>query len=96
MAEREKRTEITADNVIQEYAKIAFADIRNFLSFRTVLVKVNETDDGESVYKYRQTVETKPSDYVDITMISEVSISGKGTLSSNYMIRNLDALGRHL
>src|SRR5262245_41685739 len=32
MAARSKRTQITADRVLREYARIAFADIRNFTS----------------------------------------------------------------
>lgn len=44
MKEREKRTEITQDRVLQELAKIGFADITDFVTITDSCVKVKPTD----------------------------------------------------
>lgn len=45
MAERAKRTEITADKVLQELAKIGFADIRKLFTPGGSLLPVSDLDD---------------------------------------------------
>jgi phage terminase small subunit len=44
MKEREKRTEITQDRVLQEYAKLAFLDPRRFYNEKGNLIPVHELD----------------------------------------------------
>lgn len=45
MKDREQRTEITQDMVLQELAKIGFADITDFVTIEDQIVRVNSTDD---------------------------------------------------
>lgn len=101
MEEREKRTKITQDRVLQELAKIGFADIKDFLRFGTekTLVGYDEEDgDMVPVYDYKQVIEVKPSEQVDGTLISEVSISAKGVFSFKMhdKMKALDMMGKHL
>lgn len=42
---RSERTQITADRVLQEYAKIAFSDIRKLYNDNGTLKKITELDD---------------------------------------------------
>jgi len=97
MAKREKRTEIKQDRVLQEIAKIAFADIKDFLKYRTVKVKVGEAD-SKPVYEHRQEIILKPSSRVDGTMIGKVSLTKQGTFSFELHDkgRNLEMLARHV
>ena len=44
MKDREKRTEITQDRVLQELAKIGFADVTDFVTIEGSFVKVKTTD----------------------------------------------------
>lgn len=44
MKDREKRTEITQDRVLQELAKIGFADVTDFVTIEGHSVKVKTTD----------------------------------------------------
>ncbi len=99
MAERSKRTEITVDRVLQEYVKIAFADIKDFLSFRTEKTVIDyDKETGEPIIDYAQIIEMKPSDEVDGTMIQEVSISPKGVFQFKLHDKKgaLDMIGKHL
>jgi len=99
MDKRSDRTAITADRVLAEYAKIGFADIKDFLSFGTVKVQ-EDTDEetGEPIYGYRQMVDAKPSAEVDGTMINEVSINRDGTFKFKLHDKQkaLDQIGKHL
>jgi phage terminase small subunit len=61
MAERSKRTEITADRVLKEYAKLGFSDMRRFMrwgSAGVTLVEHTELTDDEAaaVAEVSQTV----------------------------------------
>lgn len=70
--------------VIAEYMKIAFADITDYIEFKTdkVMVGIDEEDDeGRPIYERRQVIEMRPSSEVDGTVINEVSLSAKGTFS---------------
>ncbi len=64
-AERVERIKITQDEVLQELAKTGFADIKNYLSYRTEKVPVAVNGDGAPVFAYEQVIELKPSDEVD-------------------------------
>lgn len=98
MKDREKRTEITQDRVINEIAKAAFADIKKYLSYRTALTKVGLTDDGEPILDYQPIIDLKDSDEVDGSVIQQVSLSDKGSFTFKLQdkLKALELLGRHL
>lgn len=98
MAERAKRLQITADRVLEEYAKIGFADIKDFLSFETKEVLAGHDEKGNPVLDYKTIVELKPSGQVEGRVISEVSISRDGTLKFKLHDKKgaLDMIGKHL
>lgn len=96
MQERSKRTEITADRVLQEYAKIGFADIKEYVSFRTAKTVIGYGD-GEAVIDYATIIDLKDSEEVDGSVISEVSLKD-GTLKFKLHDKKgaLDSIARHL
>ena len=99
MDNRAARTGITADRVLKEYAKIGFADIKDFLSFGTVKTEVDwDADANKPIFGYKQVVEAKPSDEVDGTLINEVSINRDGTFKFKLHDKKgaLDMIGKHL
>jgi phage terminase small subunit len=99
MEKRATRTEITADRVLKEYAKIAFSDMKDFLSFRTAQTVVeHDKITGEPIIDYAQIIEMNDSDQVDGTMIQEVSISPKGVFAFKLHDKKgaLDMIGKHL
>jgi len=97
MAERAKRLQITADRVLEEYAKIGFADIKDFLTFETKEVVVDVDKNGKPITDYQTVVSLKPSYKVDGTMISEVSLKD-GSLKFKLHDKKgaLDMIGKHL
>lgn len=52
MEARERRTEITQDRVLNEIAKMAFADMKKFLAYRTEITEVATADDGTPILGY--------------------------------------------
>jgi len=93
------RNMVTVERVIAEYAKIAFSDIKDFLSFRTEQTVVeHDKITGEPIIDYAQIIEMNGSDQVDGTMIQEVSISPKGVFSFKLHDKKgaLDMIGKHL
>lgn len=84
MNDREKRTEITQDKVLQEFAHIAFDDIRNYLEFWT--------DENGKLQ-----VELKPSEEIDTRNIAEIQFDNGKLKFKLYPKDNaLTQLGRHL
>ena len=85
MEDREKRTEITQDRVLQELSHIAFDDIKNYLSFYT---------DSEGMVR---TI-VKDSDTVDTRAIQEVSQGKDGQFKFKVYCKDnaLLQLGKHL
>ena len=97
-ADRERRTEITQDMVVAELAKVAFVDIKDYLRYGTERTDTGEVDEeGNPVFEYRQIVEAKPSDQVDGSLVSEVSLGKDGTFKFKLhdKMAALDKLGRH-
>lgn len=105
--DRSKRTQITADQVVAQLAKIAFSDITNFVRFGRREVQVmgafgpvyEETEDGkkEPVMKDVNYVDFKESNQVDGTIISEVKQGKDGSsVKLNDRMRALELLGKHL
>ena len=84
MKDREKRTEITQDKVLREFAHIAFDDIRNYLEFWT--------DENGKLQ-----VELKSSEEIDTRNISEIQLDNGKLKFKLYPKDNaLTQLGRHL
>jgi len=98
LEELRKKAAVTVEQIIAEYKRIAFADIKNFLEFKTVKAIVGHDKDGSPIFGYQNIVEVKPSDKVDGRVISEVSISKDGTFKFKLHDKKgaLDALGKHL
>ena len=99
MRARGKRTEITQDQVLRELAKIAFADIKDYLSFRTAKTVVeHDKETGEPIIDYSQVIEMRDSDDVDGSLIQEVSLNAKGVFTFKLYdkLAALDKLGKHL
>lgn len=105
--ERSERTKVTADEVVEQLAKIAFADITEFVKFGRREVPVmgafgpvyEETEDGKKhpVMKEVNYVDFKESGQVDGTIISEVKQGKDGSsVKLNDRMRALESLGRHL
>lgn len=90
---RSKRTEITQDMVLQELAKIGFADIRDVVSWGSTPV-----DDGEGGLVYP--VELINSNMVAdnaAAAISEVSLTAQGIRVKMIDKKGaLDSMGKHL
>lgn len=106
MDKRGKRTEITADWVITQLAKIAEVDITNFTAFGRRDVPVmgafgpiyeGEGDNKQPVMKTVNYVDFKESAEVDGTLIAEVK-QGKDGASVKVMdrMKALELLGKHL
>ena len=92
------RNMVTVERVVAEYAKIAFADIKDFLSYGTVKTRETMDKDGEPVFEYIQMVEARPSNEIDGTMVNEVSIGKDGTFKFKLHDKKgaLDMIGKHL
>ncbi len=98
IARRNKRLEVSQDKVIRELAKIALADIKHYLSYRTEKTQVGVDEEGNPVFDYRPVIELVPSENVDGTIIQEVSLSQKGifTFRLQDKLKALELLARHL
>lgn len=92
------RNMATKERVLSEYAKIGFADIKDFLAFRTEKTVIDYDDEGKPIYGYKQVVDTKPSEEIDGSLINEVAISRDGTFKFKLHDKKaaLDMIGKHL
>lgn len=108
MNERSKRTEITADRVLEEYAKIAFSNITDFLKINTAervvgRKKVFDADGNESIvpiYDMVQGVELFDTDVVGKDKMSVVASVKQGEFGIEMKLHDkkgaLDMLAKHL
>lgn len=98
MKEREKRTEITQDRVLRELAKIGFANLKDYLEYKTAKTIVKYDNDGEPIIDYQPIIDLLDSKEVDTSVIQEVSISDKGTFKFKLYDKQkaLELIGRHL
>lgn len=97
--EAEDECIVTAKEVLRELKRIGFADIKDFLSFRTEKTVVGyEKDSGEPIFDYAPIIELIDSGNVDGKAVQEVSLSAKGTFSFKLhdKMAALDKLGKHL
>lgn len=98
MKDREKRTEVTQDKVLKELAKIGFADIKDYLEYKTAKTVVEHDENGEPVIDYQQIVNVIDSKEVDTSVIQEVSIGKDGTFKFKLYDKQkaLVDIGKHL
>jgi phage terminase small subunit len=97
MDARAKRTEITADRVLKELAKIGFADIKDFLAYRTEKTVIGYDDNGQPIVDYANIVELKNSDDVDGALVSEVQVKdGQLKFKMHDKEKALELIGKHL
>lgn len=96
--EAEDECIVSAKEVLGELKRIAFADIKDFLTFKTAESLIEYNREGDPVIDYRQIIQVKDSDEVDGRLIQEVSINSKGvfTFKLHDKMAALDKLGKHL
>lgn len=102
---RAKRTEITADMVLKELAKIGFADIRKAIKWQGTLVTEEENPDGGDTLVIKNVVTNNvtlvSSDEIDddtAAAISEISQNSTGGIKLKMHDKKaaLVDIGRHL
>lgn len=98
MDNRATRLDITADKVLQELANIAFDDIKNYLSFKTVKTLIGIDDKGEAIVDYKTVVDLKDSETIDTRNIAEISTGPNGVFKFKQYCKDnaLVQLGKHL
>jgi phage terminase small subunit len=101
MAERSKRTEISADQVLRELAKIGFSDIRRAVNWRAHVTGMVEDEDGGQRLAVTNEVTLIDSDKIDddtAAAVSEISQSAQGGLKIKLHDKKgaLVDIGRHL
>lgn len=99
MKDREKRTEITQDKVLNELAKIGFVDIKQYLQYKTAKTVIDhDAETGEPIIDYKQIIDVLDSSEVDGSVIQEVSIGKDGTFKFKLhdKMSALEKIGKHL
>ena len=89
---------VDAKKVLEELSHIAFDDIRNYLSFKTVKTVVGtDKDTGEPIIDYKTVIDIKDSDTIDTRNIAEVQQGPNGTFKFKQYCKDnaLIQLGKH-
>jgi len=97
--EAEDECIVSAKEVLRELKRIGFADIKDYLSYRTAKTVVGyDKDTGEPIIDYAQIIELIESEKIDGRLIQEVSINSKGvfTFKLHDKMAALDRLGKYL
>lgn len=96
--ELKERNMVTVEKVLNELSHIAFDDISNYLSYKTVKTVVSYDSDGEPIIDYRTIVDLKDSETIDTKSIAEVSIGPNGTFKFKQYCKDnaLLQLGKYL
>jgi phage terminase small subunit len=84
LAARAERTRVTADRVIAEYARLAFADMRRYAEW------------GETGVKLRAHTSLDADDAAAVVEVAPVGQSGRAKIRLHDKRPALDALARHL
>lgn len=87
MAERSKRTGVNQDRVVLELAKIAFANVSDFIDMDTVTIKDTATSEDTAVISSVK-VKSIPTKSGEVGMEREIRTYDK--------IRALELIGKHL
>ncbi len=97
-----RRLGLTQERVLEEYLKLAFSDIMNFVNVRTERVLVGHTKDGAPISQIKNTVTFKENfeslpDNV-LAAISEISESPSAgvRIKLHDKLKALDSLAKHL
>ncbi|KJS67107.1 MAG: hypothetical protein JL50_10940 [Peptococcaceae bacterium BICA1-7] len=93
------RNMITVERTLAELAKIGFADIKQYLEYKTAKTVVDhDSETGEPVIDYKQIIDVIDSSQVDGSVIQEVSIGKDGTFKFKLhdKMAALDKIGKHL
>lgn len=94
MEERSKRTEITADMVLREYAKLGFSNITDYLK---VVEQEVRTESGMQSYKTVDIFETDSIDRSKLDAVAEIKQTKEGiSLKLHDKKGALDSMARHL
>lgn len=92
---RSKRTEITQDMVLREYAKIGFADIRKAVAWGSEPLPTENPDD-DRIYPV-ELIASEQMDDDTAAAVSEVSLTAQGVKIKMYDKKGaLDSIGKHL
>jgi phage terminase small subunit len=97
--ELKERNMVTVEKVLSQLSKIAFADIKDMLSFKTVQT-LDETATalvGKPIMAYKTVIDLKDSDEVDGSLIAEVKETKDGfSFKRNDQMKALELIGKHL
>lgn len=100
MDKRSKRTEITADMVLKEYAKLGFSNITDYLSVEQKLVAIDLTEEGAPITDTVQVVRIFETDMVPedkMRAVAEIKQTKEGiALKLHDKKGALDSMARHL
>ena len=102
MNKRARRTEITADKVLEEYAKLGFSDVTDYLQVVTERVLVgHDKETGEPISDISQFVLMKDTANIPkdkLAAISEIKQAKDGSISFKLHDKRgaLDSIARHL
>jgi len=100
MGQREKRTEITQDRVLQELAKIGFANITDYLKVDGSDYQAGIEEDGSPIMrrgKYVDIFETDNINRAKMDAVSEIKQTKEGiSLKLHDKVSALEKIGRHL
>lgn len=101
MDARAQRTEITADRVLAELAKIGFSDIRKAVTWRANVTGMVEDEDGAQRLAVTNEVQLIDSDKIDdetAAAVAEISQTAQGGLKIKLHDKKgaLVDIGRHL
>lgn len=98
---RSQRTQITADMVLRELAKLGFSDIRKAVNWRANVTGMVEEEDGTQRLAVSNEVCLVDSDKVDddtAAAIAEISQNAQGGLKVKFHDKkgSLEIIGKHL
>lgn len=102
ISKRSKRTEITADKVLEEYAKLGFSDVSDYLEVVTERVLVgHDKETGEPISDISQFVLMKDTANIPknkLAAISEIKQAKDGSISFKLHDKKgaLDSIAKHL
>lgn len=96
--ELKNKNMVTVQRIVDELAHIAFDDIKNYLSYKTVKTVVeHDKDTGKPVIDYKTIVDLKDSDTIDTRNIAEISTGPNGVFKFKQYCKDnaLVQLGKH-
>ena len=91
------KTETDQEYIVNKLRKIADANIKDYLSYKTILTKVGMVD-GKPIFDYAPVIELIDSAKVDGVPIKKVSVSATGVFTFELEAKQpaIDSLAKHL